>query len=180
MRAKSSGQSTTAPVTRTRRGPLRVTLREGDRQLDQVDSYFGMRSIERRPDGAGGATIVLNGQPVFQLGPLDQGWWPDGLYTAPTDEALRFDVEMTKALGFNMTRKHIKVEPARWYWHADRLGLPVWQDMPSGWNDSPEARRHFERELRAMLEDLHKAGTTLAGKKVAEEDYRKHLDEKHR
>ncbi|HEU4565455.1 MAG TPA: chitobiase/beta-hexosaminidase C-terminal domain-containing protein [Gemmatimonadaceae bacterium] len=134
---------------------LRVTLSEGGRELDRVESYFGMRSVgvATGPDGA--RRLTLNDSIVFPLGPLDQGWWPDGLYTAPTDEALRFDVAMTKALGFTVTRKHIKVEPARWYYHADRLGLPVWQDMPSGWNDTPEARAHFERELRAMMEDLH-------------------------
>ena len=138
---------------------LRVTLLDdaaaGARELDRVDSYFGMRTVGVGTDRNGFRRIELNGEPVFQIGPLDQGWWPDGLYTAPTDDALRFDVEMTRALGFNMTRKHIKVEPARWYYHADRLGLPVWQDMPSGWNDSPAAQRHFEKELRAMLEDLH-------------------------
>ena len=141
---------------------LRVTLRDGDREVDRVDSYFGMRKNSRGRDRNGFARIMLNDSVVFPLGPLDQGWWPDGLYTAPTDAALRFDVEMTKALGFSMTRKHIKVEPARWYYHADRLGLPVWQDMPSGWNDSPEAQRHFERELRAMLEDLHNVPSIVA------------------
>ena len=141
---------------------LRVTLLEGDREVDRVDSYFGMRKIGLARDPRGFIRIAMNGQVVFPLGPLDQGWWPDGLYTAPSDEALRFDVEMTKALGFNMTRKHIKVEPARWYYHADRLGLPVWQDMPSGWNDSPEAQRHFEKELRAMMEDLHNVPSIVA------------------
>ena len=145
---------------------LRVTLRDPSagsgqaggaaaRTVDSVDSYFGMRTVAVTKDERGFARIALNGRPVFQLGPLDQGWWPDGLYTAPTDSALRFDLEVTKALGFNMTRKHIKVEPARWYYYADSLGLAVWQDMPSGWNDSPEARRAFEAELRAMLADLH-------------------------
>ena len=134
---------------------LRVALTDGGREVDHVDSYFGMRKVGLTRDPRGLTRITLNDQVVFPLGPLDQGWWPDGLYTAPSDEALRFDVEMTKALGFTVTRKHIKVEPARWYYHADRLGLPIWQDMPSGWNDSPEARQHFERELRAMLEDLH-------------------------
>lgn len=134
---------------------LRVALTDGGREIDHVDSYFGMRKIGLTRDPRGLTRITLNDQVVFPLGPLDQGWWPDGLYTAPSDEALRFDVEMTKALGFTVTRKHIKVEPARWYYHADHLGLPIWQDMPSGWNDSPEARQHFERELRAMLEDLH-------------------------
>ena len=142
---------------------LRLSLRDaGGRELDRVDSYFGMRTIEVRRDANGIPRIVLNGEETFQFGPLDQGWWPDGLYTAPTDEALRWDIELTKALGFNMTRKHIKVEPARWYWWADRLGLPVWQDMPSGWNDSPEAQRHFEAELRAMLEDLHNHPSIVA------------------
>jgi hypothetical protein len=136
---------------------LRVTLREGNREVDRVDSYFGMRKIGLMPDANGFQRIALNDRPVFQLGPLDQGWWPDGLYTAPTDDALRFDIETMKQLGFNMVRKHIKVEPARWYYWADRLGLAVWQDMPSGWNDSPESRWHFERELRLMLDDLHNA-----------------------
>ncbi|HYH81852.1 MAG TPA: PA14 domain-containing protein [Longimicrobium sp.] len=130
---------------------LRVTLDDG-RETDRVDSYFGMRTVSLVKDEREHARIALNGEPWFHVGPLDQGWWPDGLYTAPTDEALRSDVERTKAAGFNFTRKHIKVEPARWYFHADRLGLPVWQDMPCGWNDTPEARAHFERELRAMIE----------------------------
>jgi len=129
---------------------LRVTLESGD----TVESYFGMRTVSLARDEAGFTRIALNGRPWFHVGPLDQGWWPDGLYTAPTDEALRHDVERTKALGFGFTRKHIKVEPARWYHHADRLGLPVWQDMPCGWNDGAEARAHFERELDEMLEQL--------------------------
>jgi hypothetical protein len=142
---------------------LHVVLRDaGGRTVDSVGSYFGMRKVGVVTDSAGHRRIALNGRQVFQLGPLDQGWWPDGLYTAPSDAALRFDVEQTKALGFNMTRKHIKVEPARWYYHADRLGLPVWQDMPSGWNDTPESRQHFERELRLMLDDLHNHPSIVA------------------
>jgi len=133
---------------------LRVTLRDGTREVDHVTSYFGMRTVSVGTDRNGFRRIMLNGEPVFQVGPLDQGWWPDGLYTAPTDAALRFDLEMTKALGFNMTRKHIKVEPARWYYYADSIGLPVWQDMPSGWNDSPLAQTHFVAEMREMIEDL--------------------------
>ncbi|HEX2722040.1 MAG TPA: chitobiase/beta-hexosaminidase C-terminal domain-containing protein [Gemmatimonadaceae bacterium] len=138
---------------------LRVSLRAGSgttaREVDRVESYFGMRKVGLVRDSKGRQHIALNGKAVFQLGPLDQGWWPDGLYTAPTDEALRSDIETMKALGFNMVRKHIKVEPARWYYYADKLGLPIWQDMPSGWNDSKEAQRHFESELRAMLENRH-------------------------
>ncbi len=134
---------------------LRVTLVDGGREIDRVDSYFGMRTSGLVTDAQGKARLALNGRAEFQLGPLDQGWWPDGLYTAPTDAALRADVEMIKALGFNMVRKHIKVEPARWYYYADKLGLAVWQDMPSGWNDSPAARQAFERELRGMLAQLH-------------------------
>ena len=99
--------------------------------IDSVDSYFGAREITCEPDTKGHHRLFLNGEPVFHLGLLDQGWWPEGLFTAPTDEALRFDIEATLAMGFNTIRKHVKVEPARWYWHADRLGVLVWQDMPS-------------------------------------------------
>lgn len=141
---------------------LRVTLRDGAAATDSVTSYFGMRSVSRGPDANGFVRIRLNGKPMFQLGPLDQGWWPDGLYTAPTDAALRHDIEMMKALGFNMVRKHIKVEPARWYYYADKLGLAVWQDMPSGWNDTPAARRDFETELRAMIEELRGVTSIVA------------------
>ena len=111
---------------------LEATLAEGGEELDQVSSYFGIRDISLGKDSRGFTRLMLNGEPLFMFGPLDQGWWPDGLYTAPTDEALRYDIEVTKALGFNMARKHVKVEPARWYYHCDRLGLIVWQDMPNG------------------------------------------------
>jgi len=99
--------------------------------VDVVDSYFGAREITCEPDRSGHQRLFLNGEPVFHLGLLDQGWWPEGLFTAPTDDALKFDIEATLAMGFNTIRKHVKVEPARWYWHADRLGVLVWQDMPS-------------------------------------------------
>ena len=99
--------------------------------IDSVDSYFGAREITYEPDKKGHHRLFLNGEPVFHLGLLDQGWWPEGLFTAPTDDALKFDIEATLAMGFNTIRKHVKVEPARWYWHADRLGVLVWQDMPS-------------------------------------------------
>lgn len=99
---------------------------------DRVDSYFGMRKTEVRADQNGVKRLFLNGEPRFHSGLLDQGYWPDGLYTAPSDEALIHDIQTAKALGFNMLRKHIKVEPMRWYYHCDRLGMLVWQDMPSG------------------------------------------------
>ena len=99
---------------------------------DVVHSYVGLRKIEQFEDENGVRRLQLNNETLFQFGPLDQGWWPDGLYTAPTDAALKFDIEMTKRLGFNMARKHVKVEPDRWYYWCDKLGLMVWQDMPSG------------------------------------------------
>ncbi len=111
---------------------LTIELLQGGKVVDTVESYAGMQKIELAKDEAGAYRMMLNGKPLFQYGPLDQGWWPDGLYTAATDEALKYDVEMTKAFGFNMTRKHVKVEPARWYYWCDKLGLLVWQDMPSG------------------------------------------------
>ncbi|MFE7215521.1 LamG-like jellyroll fold domain-containing protein [Streptomyces sp. NPDC057611] len=109
---------------------LKVTLDGGPAGKDEVGSYFGMRSIKVAPVG-GVNKIVLNGKPTFVMATLDQGFWPDGLYTAPTDEALKYDLVEHRKLGFNAVRKHIKVEPARWYYWADRLGLMVWQDMPS-------------------------------------------------
>ena len=105
-------------------------LRDGV-AADLVKGYTAMRKISYAADKDGHKRMLLNNEPLFQYGPLDQGWWPDGLYTAPSDEALAFDIEKTKEMGFNMIRKHVKVEPSRWYWHCDRLGMLVWQDMPS-------------------------------------------------
>ena len=105
-------------------------LRDGV-AVDAVKGYTAMRKISYAADKDGHKRMLLNNEPLFQYGPLDQGWWPDGLYTAPSDEALAFDIEKTKEMGFNMIRKHVKVEPSRWYWHCDRLGMLVWQDMPS-------------------------------------------------
>jgi hypothetical protein len=131
---------------------LKVTVGEGD-SADTVESYFGMREIAvKTVDGK--RHMVLNGKPVFSMATLDQGFWPDGLHTAPTDEALAFDLEAHKKLGFNSVRKHIKVEPDRWFYHADRLGLLVWQDMPSMRSDrTPDeaARAQFEHELKRMI-----------------------------
>ena len=99
---------------------------------DCVHSYFGMRTIEILKDVTGVPRLVLNGSPIFMNGPLDQGFWPDGIYTAPTEDALCYDIEATFALGFNTIRKHVKVEPQRWYYECDRKGMIVWQDMPNG------------------------------------------------
>jgi hypothetical protein len=153
---------------------LEVSLASGD----TVKSYFGMRKIELRKDTAGVNRLFLNGAPLFQIGPLDQGWWPDGLYTAPTDEALRSDIEALKKLGFNMMRKHVKVEPARFYYWCDRLGLMVWQDMPSATTGDPLTKiprnsaadgvldpvsaAEFERELRSMMRNLGNAPSIVA------------------
>ena len=130
---------------------LYVRLETGD----SVQSYFGMRKISVARAADGHRRLFLNNEPLFQFGPLDQGWWPDGLYTAATDAALRNDVEVTKQLGFNMVRKHVKVEPARWYYHCDRLGLMVWQDMPSGNNESEEGRENFGLELQKVVDALY-------------------------
>lgn len=124
---------------------LKVTLKADGRVTDRVDSYAAMRKFSTRRDKDGIVRLELNDKPLFQFGPLDQGWWPDGLYTAPTDEALLYDIQKTKEWGFNMIRKHIKVEPARWYTYCDKLGIIVWQDMPSG-DRNPEwqNRRYFD------------------------------------
>lgn len=133
---------------------LTVTLRDRDKVIDSVTSYFGMRKIALRKDESGITRIALNNQFTFQVGTLDQGYWPDGIYTAPTDEALRSDIEFLKKSGFNLTRKHVKIEPERWYYWCDKLGLLVWQDMPSGNNATVDGRRNFETELLRMVEDL--------------------------
>jgi hypothetical protein len=122
--------------------------------LDEALSYFALRTIELAAGTGGAPRLYLNGAELFQIGPLDQGFWPEGLYTAPTDAALRSDLERTKELGFNMLRKHVKVEPARFYRHCDELGLLVWQDMPNGDNKTEEGRRQFQRELEAMVRAL--------------------------
>lgn len=111
---------------------MKVTLTKDGKVLDEVKSYTAFRKISSGRDANGIMRMYLNNQPLFQFGPLDQGWWPDGLYTAPTDEALLYDIKKTKDWGFNMIRKHVKVEPARWYYHCDKEGMLVWQDMPSG------------------------------------------------
>lgn len=150
---------------------LEITLWDGTRQLDKVNSYAAMRKYSTKRDDKGIVRLQLNNKDLFQFGPLDQGWWPDGLYTAPTDEALEYDIIKTKDFGFNMIRKHVKVEPARWYTHCDRHGIIVWQDMPSGdrgpgWNSrdyfkGPESMRtaeseaNFRKEWKEIIDYLY-------------------------
>jgi beta-galactosidase/beta-glucuronidase len=153
---------------------LKIAVVRNNKIIDEVKSYFAMRKISVAPDANGVQRMMLNNEAVFQYGPLDQGWWPDGLYTAPTDEALRFDIEKTKAMGFNTIRKHVKVEPARWYNYCDKLGMLVWQDMPSGdlatgrWDSRPgiegiaeDAKRTeasekiYRTEWEAIMNTLH-------------------------
>jgi beta-galactosidase/beta-glucuronidase len=149
---------------------LKISLVRNGKVIDEVSSYFAMRKISMDTDKNGVQRMLLNNQFVFQYGPLDQGWWPDGLYSAPTDEALRFDIVKTKEMGFNMIRKHVKVEPARWYRHCDELGMLVWQDMPSGdmgnnWEQrpgitgaetdrdrTPESERIYRNEWKAIID----------------------------
>lgn len=111
---------------------IKVKLLSDGKAVDEVESYAAMRKISKQRDGSGVYRFQLNNKDIFMYGPLDQGYWPDGLYTAPTDEALAFDIQKTKDFGFNMIRKHMKVEPARWFYWCDKLGMLVWQDMPSG------------------------------------------------
>ncbi len=136
-------------------------LTQGSQVIDQVTSYTGMRSISVGTI-AGVPRPLLNGKFVFQYGPLDQGFWPDGLYTAPTDDALKFDLQASKDLGFNMVRKHIKVEPQRWFYWADRLGLLVWQDMPHAWDAESNAsvRARIEAEDREIV-DEHRSSPSV-------------------
>jgi hypothetical protein len=141
---------------------LKIKLTKNGRTVDEVASYFGMRKIALGKDSRGVTRLFLNNEPLFQFGPLDQGFWPDGIYTAPTDAALRYDIEITKKLGFNLARKHVKIEPDRWYYWCDRLGLLVWQDMPSGdryigpkeadITRSEESTRQYYQELGRLID----------------------------
>lgn len=141
-----------------------IRLMRGTSVVDEVRTYFAVRTIELGEDANGHRTILLNGQPYFMLGLLDQGFWPDGLYTAPTDDAMAFDIRAMKDLGFNTLRKHVKVEPQRWYWWCDRLGMLVWQDMPSGDRyiggkdpdhvRTSESAAQFDAELRALIRNF--------------------------
>jgi beta-galactosidase/beta-glucuronidase len=152
---------------------LKITLLRKSNAVDQVKSYFAMRKISMAPDANGVQRMLLNNTFLFQYGPLDQGWWPDGLYTPPTEDAMKYDVDQLKAMGFNMIRKHIKVESARYYNYCDRMGMLVWQDMPSGdlgngWEThpgvldratdqkrTPESEGYYRKEWKAIMNSLH-------------------------
>lgn len=152
---------------------LKVSVIRKGKVIDEVGSYFAIRKISMQPDEQGIQRMLVNNEFLFQYGPLDQGWWPDGLYTAPTDEALLFDIIKTREMGFNMIRKHVKVEPARWYYHCDQLGMLVWQDMPSGdlgnvWEQrpgitgrgtdksrTPESEAIFKTEWKAVMDAFY-------------------------
>jgi len=152
---------------------LEISLMQGQKVIDKVESYAALRKISMEKDDQGVQRMMLNDRFLFQYGPLDQGWWPDGLYTAPTDEALLFDIKKTQDMGFNMIRKHVKVEPARWYYHCDRMGMLVWQDMPNGdhgnrWESRPgimgigtekerskESEDIFRTEWKAIMDANH-------------------------
>lgn len=152
---------------------MEVALLRNGKVVDQVATYSAMRKISMEVDENGTQRMMLNDEPYFQYGPLDQGWWPDGLYTAPTDEALLFDITKTQEMGFNMIRKHVKVEPARWYYYCDSVGMLVWQDMPSGdmgnqWNQrpgvigpgtererTPESEEIYRTEWKAIMDANH-------------------------
>ncbi|MBY0149248.1 PA14 domain-containing protein [Neobacillus niacini] len=139
---------------------LQVNVKDNTGVLDTVKSYFGMREISLGKVN-GQLRPLLNGEFIFQMGPLDQGYWPESGLTAPTDEALKFDIEKTKELGFNMIRKHIKVEPERWYYWADKLGMIVWQDMPSmegsgaGARATDADRKQYESEFNEMIQEKY-------------------------
>lgn len=131
---------------------LEINLYSKGKLQDKVKSYAAMRKVSMVTDAKGITRIQLNNKNCFHMGPLDQGWWPDGLYTAPTDEALLYDIKKTKDLGFNMIRKHVKVEPARWYTHCDREGILVWQDMPNGnGHKNPQWQMHNYFDGKEML-----------------------------
>jgi hypothetical protein len=141
---------------------LRVSLGDGEETFDSVDSYFAFRKFSLGKDEKGRTKFFLNGKPYFVFGPLDQGFWPDGLYTPPTEAAMKYDLDVTKKFGFNMLRKHVKVESERFYYLCDKMGLLVFQDMPSGDKyiggrdpdiaRTPESGNNFMNELRAMIE----------------------------
>lgn len=151
---------------------LKVELMRDGEKVDEVSGYFGMREIRLGTAEDGFIRLFLNDEPLFHYGLLDQGFWPGGLYTAPTDEALKYDIQVTKDLGFNMIRKHVKVEPARWYYWADKIGLLVWQDMPNGdrrfrRNEEDiervaQSEYNFKSEMKEMIEQFYNVPSIVA------------------
>ncbi len=153
---------------------LEISVLRGGKVVDSVHGYTAIREVSLYVKNRNTKLMGLNGQPLFQFGPLDQGWWPDGLYTAPADEALEYDIRKTKDFGFNMIRKHIKVEPSRWFYHCDRLGMLVWQDMPCfgsnnlnkwgvhNYNEgtdfpaTPQAKANYYKEWAEIIAQLKK------------------------
>lgn len=134
---------------------LSINIIRGKKVVDEVVSYFGMRKIDIQKDERGNDRIFLNNKYTYNLGILDQGFWPEGLYTAPTDEALSFDIKAIKSMGFNTIRKHIKIEPERWYYHADKIGILVWQDFVNPPNELPQGSKStFEKEILETIEQL--------------------------
>ena len=153
---------------------LEISVLRSGKVIDSVHGYTAMREVSLYVKNKNTKLLGLNDQPLFQFGPLDQGWWPDGLYTAPTDEALRYDIQKTKDFGFNMIRKHIKVEPSRWFYHCDQIGMLVWQDMPCfasnnlnkwgvhNYNEgtdfpaSPQAKANYYKEWSEIIAQVKK------------------------
>ena len=153
---------------------LRIDVVRKGKVIDSVEGYTAMREVSVFKKNSNTKLCGLNGTGIFNFGPLDQGWWPDGLYTAPTDDALKFDIVKTKDFGFNMIRKHIKVEPSRWYYHCDRIGIMVWQDMPciadshlnvigtrnydegTDFPASPQAKANYYKEWGEIIDQLEK------------------------
>jgi hypothetical protein len=143
---------------------LKISLKNADGSVaDEVKSYFGMRDIKLGKVN-GVIRPLVNGKFIMQLGLLDQGYWPDGILTAPTDEALKFDISFTKNAGFNLIRKHMKTEPQRFYYWADKMGLFVWQDMPAIWyqnEDTLKTRKEFRKELKAIMDDHYNSPSII-------------------
>ncbi len=144
---------------------MRITITRDGKIIDQVEGYTAMRSIKAQNDKSPNQykRMALNGKNLFQYGPLDQGWWPDGLYTAPCDEALKFDIVKTKEMGYNMIRKHIKVEPARWYYWCDVLGMMVWQDMPSIGDFAGTQLRSRDLDVQKAVKNVWSKDSLLGG-----------------
>ncbi|MDU1905527.1 MAG: glycoside hydrolase family 2 TIM barrel-domain containing protein [Dysgonomonas sp.] len=146
---------------------IEINLYDNGKVVDKIKSYAAMRKVSTKRDDKGIVRLQLNNKDYFHFGPLDQGWWPDGLYTAPTDEALLYDIQKTKDFGYNMIRKHVKVEPARWYTYCDKIGLLVWQDMPNGnYHESPKW------QMRQFFNDKE-----MIRSATSEADYRKEWKE---